>query len=57
MVTNNEFAIIRTKFTNQRTYLAYLRTGQLFLVLKQYLRNYIFFDYLWFYLAHINMDT
>jgi uncharacterized membrane protein YidH (DUF202 family) len=27
MVTSNELAIIRTKLANQRTYLAYLRTG------------------------------
>lgn len=27
MVTSNELAILRTKLANQRTYLAYLRTG------------------------------
>ena len=26
-VTSNELAILRTKYSNQRTYLAYMRTG------------------------------
>ena len=26
-ITNNDLAIQRTKFSNQRTYLAYMRTG------------------------------
>lgn len=41
MVNNNQLAILRTKLANQRTYLAYLRTGLAVAALGGYFK-YIF---------------